>query len=284
MRAHADQRHDDDPECIEVDLDIGFVHKSREQNFSDDDDDKDSVVGVGHGNRYISIEESVDEEDVDEHEAARRPRLETISDDDDMSSYVQQHSSKSSSFADRALSDIESLGSSPKRPIVVDSSGSLTDNGNDTFPTYEGEEGLDMAIGAKSRLNLDSEIAAYQSVSYESDNDEWLRKRDLATRKTQNPKSWLTRTTSEIQSKLSFVTVETPKPINGVAAAKKLLSRQPKLRGGRRRNPIPSSKVWKLSYKERTRDHSGYFDVDFFSLFDSSAVGALQPHHLDVDP
>ena len=78
--------------------------------------------------------------------------------------------------------------------------------------------------------------------------------------------------------------MERPKEVNGVAAAKKLVSRTVKRRGGRRRNPIPPSNVWKLPYKERTKDHPGYFDVDFFSLFESSAVGPYNPHHLDEAP
>ncbi|CAB9517105.1 expressed unknown protein [Seminavis robusta] len=272
----ADNEKEEDTDNVEVDLDVGFVKKSLAPELSQDPntwEEEDEDGGLVEG-RYVSIEES---SESDDNHSSVGPKLDTISDDDeDDDEDHTSHGGHSSSFLSSCSSadDEESLGSSSKHPIVVES-GSMVDEMQDKFP---GDDGVDDANPSPALLE------AYRSLSYESDNDEWLRKRDLATRKTQNPTSWLTRTASGIQSKLSFVTVETPKAINGVAAAKKLLSRTVKRRGGRRRNPIPPTLVWKSIYKERTKDHPGYFDVDFFSLFNSSAVGAVRPHHLDSAP
>jgi hypothetical protein len=280
--SYAEKDQDEDPDCIEVDFDVGFVQKSLHPIFSgnswEEDGNVDGVLEQRH--RYISIEASAEEDEEEDHRCAPG-RFGTSSDEDEISQneglIEQQNSSRTSfipspgpaSFAERVFSEDESLGLSPQVPIVVYSQSDGEGQGKPPIEFAHADPTPPIMPGLSS---------------YESDNDEWLRKRDLATRKTRNPKSWLTRTTSGIQSKLSFVTVETPKAINGVAAAKKLMFRTVKRRGGRRRNPIPSTKVWKLSYKERTKDHPGYFDVDFFSLFESSAVGALPPHDLDAAP
>ena len=266
---------DDNEDCVEVDIDVGFVQKALAPVFSNghnswDDDEP------GELSRYVSIEEG--EKDGARKRFPKNTLLETTSDEDVFSKLTDHDTSgnaasdpptsKTSSYDGR---EDESIVESIHAPILVESSSSgLAAILDEQFDADPAPLGMTMFR---------------ESASYESGNNEWLRKHDLATRKTQQPtKSWLTRTASELQSKLSFVAVEKPKAINGVAAAKKLSMRTTRIRGGRRRNPIPSTGAWKLSYKERTKGHPGYFDVDFFSLFECSAVGPFQPHRLDDAP
>lgn len=68
--------------------------------------------------------------------------------------------------------------------------------------------------------------------------------------------------------------------ITGVSAAHDLANWRPGY-GRRRRLPIP--KHWQTTYKARTQGHSGYFDIDVHSLYDTSVVvGDMHLH--DADP
>ena len=71
-----------------------------------------------------------------------------------------------------------------------------------------------------------------------------------------------------------------PSKLGGSAAAA-VISRWAPRRAGRKRLPIKQH--WKLSYRERTKNHPGYFEVDLFSLMDMS-VSVAVPHQLDDVP
>ena len=45
---------------------------------------------------------------------------------------------------------------------------------------------------------------------------------------------------------------------------------------------LPGKKPWYLPYKERTKLHAGFFDVDMYSLFDASALNLKGVQDLDV--
>ena len=49
------------------------------------------------------------------------------------------------------------------------------------------------------------------------------------------------------------------------------------------RKRIPIKQQWKLAYKERIKNHPGYFDVDVYSLYDTS-LAIHPPHRLDLEP
>jgi hypothetical protein len=72
----------------------------------------------------------------------------------------------------------------------------------------------------------------------------------------------------------------TPSKLGGSAAAA-VISRWAPRRAGRKRLPIKQH--WRLSYRERTKNHPGYFEVDVFSLMDMS-VSVAAPHRLDDVP
>lgn len=72
----------------------------------------------------------------------------------------------------------------------------------------------------------------------------------------------------------------TPAKLGGSAAAA-VISRWAPRRAGRRLLPIKQH--WKLSYRERTKEHPGYFDVNVFSLM-GMAVPVDAHHHLDDVP
>jgi len=62
--------------------------------------------------------------------------------------------------------------------------------------------------------------------------------------------------------------------IDGVAAVAAMTTRS--IRGN-----ISTKPHWRRSYEERTKAHTGYFDVDYYSLYDSSVVIG-EPHRLDA--
>ena len=68
--------------------------------------------------------------------------------------------------------------------------------------------------------------------------------------------------------------------ISGVAAAAAMTNQS------RKREielQLPVMQHWRQSYKERTKAHTGYFDVDYFSLKESSGVSG-HVHRLDSVP
>jgi hypothetical protein len=67
-----------------------------------------------------------------------------------------------------------------------------------------------------------------------------------------------------------------PGPIDGVAGAENL----DKFSFGKRL--FSASRPWRLMYKERTRNHSGYFNINVCSIYDSSGVAV--PEELDSTP
>jgi hypothetical protein len=72
----------------------------------------------------------------------------------------------------------------------------------------------------------------------------------------------------------------TPSRLGGSAAAAVICRWSPR-RAGRRRLPVKQQ--WKLSYRERTKNHPGYFDVNVFSLREM-AIPVAAPHYLDGVP
>jgi len=85
-------------------------------------------------------------------------------------------------------------------------------------------------------------------------------------------------------SQSQSVEFESPVPsfqapeIGGVSAALTLkrwsINRREKMR-------IPLRRSWNLPYRERTKDHPGYFSVDVFSLYETSAVVGVCAHRND---
>lgn len=152
---------------------------------------------------------------------------------------------------------------------------------------YDSAEDWDLAFGAnRERVSKSSSqpkdsllgneattdaFTFYQELeSRFSNNDEWIMKLSMANWGNPFKKNWLTRS----------VRIGRPKPINGVAAAGALTRRS--LGTSRRRN-CGGPRHWKRSYKQRTRNHPGYFNVDVYSLYETSLV-ARPPHPLDYIP
>jgi len=78
-----------------------------------------------------------------------------------------------------------------------------------------------------------------------------------------------------------------PGHLGGVAAAAAIARRSPRKKfASRRRHDVRRSRrpVWHQSYEERTRGHTGYFSVDFYSLSDSTAMVNQEAHRLDDVP
>jgi hypothetical protein len=105
-----------------------------------------------------------------------------------------------------------------------------------------------------------------------ADKSEWLRKQAMASygRGWERHSNWL--------SPRSSSHVNKPEPIDGVAAAENL---------GRfafSKRLFLGAKPWKLPYKERTHCHSGYFDVDVYSIYESAAVDFAMSDDLDSTP
>jgi hypothetical protein len=73
----------------------------------------------------------------------------------------------------------------------------------------------------------------------------------------------------------------TPARLGGAAAAAVISRWSPRRSSHLRRHPIKQQ--WKLSYRERTKNHPGYFEVDVYSLMDMS-VPVAAPHYLDSVP
>jgi len=256
---------EEDDDCVEVDIDVGFVKRALAPSPTDEQNSWDDNI---HATRYMPIEE-LSERDGQQD-------LNTSIDHTRSSSNQRSSSSRTSSRSSFVPTFKAGVAESAQPPIIVKSSSSSLG------AILDQEEDFD---NDPAPLGMVKFPHPSSTESYESMNDDWMRKTDLATRNAQHPsKSWLTRTTSEISNKLRFAVVETPKSINGVEAAKKLAMRRSRVYGGNRRSFIPSTNAWKLSYKERTKDHPGYFNVDFCSLMDSAAVGPLQSHRMDDKP
>jgi hypothetical protein len=81
-------------------------------------------------------------------------------------------------------------------------------------------------------------------------------------------------------SRLSMAngTSTTGKVISAVSAATALLEKENSFR-----KQFPFSSLWRLSYARRTNNHEGYFDVDVYSLYASTVIGAYH-HPLDNVP
>ena len=298
---------EEDADAIEVDLDVGFVQKSLAPIFSDEHGTWDELDS--NHNSYDASVEGRDRYACKQHSASsleeENAGLESASSThfhapgrnsrDDLSqnggtSLSEQNASgslhipsskTSSSFADR---DDETYTYSSKVPLpLISSSMNGSENGHVSARSREEEtNAFDDEALDEFPVNNHQQYVPYKEGSYDSDHNEWMRKRDFATRKTQDPNSWITRTTSNISNKFSFVTGEAPMTINGVDAAKRLSIKTLKTRASRHR--IPGTNAWKLSYKDRCKDHPGYFDVDYYSLFESSDVSRTQPHPFDFAP
>jgi hypothetical protein len=111
------------------------------------------------------------------------------------------------------------------------------------------------------------------SFIYESCEDRgvWLRKCAMATygKGWEKHKRWL--------SPRNSASLIKPKPIDGVATAESL----GKFLYGKKM--LPLTRPWKLSYKERTKAHSGYFKVDVYSVYEAASTD-YTPHELDYTP
>jgi hypothetical protein len=112
---------------------------------------------------------------------------------------------------------------------------------------------------------------------HESVQDQWIRRRSMATWSNHNQwkhEQWLA------PKQLKVIEVDDPQEINGVEAAETLSC--PAFRRNTRKGP-PGTDQWRLPYKERTSAHPGYFNVDVYSLYDSTDA-LTQIHRLDSKP
>ena len=112
------------------------------------------------------------------------------------------------------------------------------------------------------------------SICYDKKEEKntWLRKQAMASygKGWEKHSSWLS---PKASSKLIK-----PGPIDGVAAADNL----GRFLIGKRL--FPDARPWKLPYKERTKEHSGFFHVDVFSIYESSGVDYRRPDDMDMTP
>jgi hypothetical protein len=112
---------------------------------------------------------------------------------------------------------------------------------------------------------------------HESIEDQWIRRRSMATWSTHNQwkhEQWLA------PKKLKVIEVDDPREINGVEAAETLSC--PAFRRNTSKG-CPGTDQWRLPYKERTSAHPGYFKVDVYSLYNSTDA-LTQIHRLDSKP
>jgi hypothetical protein len=112
---------------------------------------------------------------------------------------------------------------------------------------------------------------------HESVEDQWIRRRSMATWSTHNQwkhEQWLA------PKQLKVIEVDDPREINGVEAAETLSC--PAFRRNTRKG-CPGTDQWRLPYKERTSAHPGYFNVDVYSLYNSTDA-LTQIHRLDSKP
>ena len=70
--------------------------------------------------------------------------------------------------------------------------------------------------------------------------------------------------------------------LGGVAAAIAITQRSPRHKSQSNKILYSKRPVYRRSYQERTREHSGYFDVDFYSLSDATAINQ-EAHRLDEE-
>ncbi len=70
--------------------------------------------------------------------------------------------------------------------------------------------------------------------------------------------------------------------LGGVAAAVAITQRSPRHKSRSSKVLYSKRPVYRQSYEERTREHSGYSDVDFYSLSDATAINQ-EAHRLDED-
>ena len=70
--------------------------------------------------------------------------------------------------------------------------------------------------------------------------------------------------------------------LGGVAAAIAITQRSPRHKSQSNKILYSKRPVYRRSYQERTREHSGYFDIDFYSLSDATAINQ-EAHRLDEE-
>jgi hypothetical protein len=129
-----------------------------------------------------------------------------------------------------------------------------------------------------SKHNRPMSFDMVKSTSFAFDNREreekiaWVRKNIMARYQPswEKHKRWLAPTNSSASLD--------PKDINGVAAAEKL--RQ----FSYGRSLFPVVRPWRITYKERTNQHQGYFKVDVYSIYETSMVDHGEAHPLDHTP
>lgn len=85
---------------------------------------------------------------------------------------------------------------------------------------------------------------------------------------------------SKLQEKKYWVQGRQSVDIGGVSAAKSIARWS--LRRYQNRNPVLQRR-WTQPYKERIKDHPGFFSVDVFSLYEASAVLGVSSHKFDDD-
>lgn len=123
-------------------------------------------------------------------------------------------------------------------------------------------------------LGLSFSGSVRASRSFEAVETKWVRKRSMAM--WTKSKQWLpTKNHQEV------VEVSDPKPIDGVAVAATL--DRPAFRRYVPRD-LPGTHQWRLPYKDRTQAHPGYFDVNVYSLYETTDVVAAPAHRHDEKP
>jgi hypothetical protein len=248
--------------AVEVDAEMGFVNKSFEP--TDDDDDgawwEDKTGEEKEGVQVGALKSKAAKSVVKEHKLDVAPTF--------------------SLEIDENLAISESLVQSPRKTRKSEYKRNDTD---ESVKAVKGTRGNDNGVrqteAGPSRMESTNALTVRNSVSafrgrgifaferlFE---DRAARARRLAASKWRNPweKRWVVRK----QSRRVNLLMEVDAPsVSGVATAASLSKWTT-----RKKRVIPVKQHWPTTYKERTKHHEGYLDVDVYSLYDMSTPFGL---------
>jgi len=270
---------------VEVDAEIGFVDRSLEPTVEDDDEAGAWWSGERLNNMATEDPRSNAMNLNDTQEEVQLPAVSSAASSTSTSivSSRGRRGRRSRRQSSRGRDDwsVASKSDDDSSSVLSRRRQAATSGRKRTSPLASPSQGLVRANNSFSRLQLtpNSSMRSH-AFGFEKFFDSEVYNRRMEAAKWNSPweRRWRIDSSKRRNPANLLLDIDFP-PISGVAAAAKLTQWAP--RNVKRRMPVRHH--WNTTYKERTMRHEGYFDVDVFSIYDTSIV-LDEPDELDYDP
>lgn len=275
----AEANHVAADEAVEVDLDVGFVNKTLETVASEEFAWWDGAIEKGHDVHALSVDSRQVQTRVDEPLTPTSPRYGSI----------ETRRSQSGSPRKSGIPRAKPM----KSPVDPEQLRALQNQKAQATSQQLLDTARSFVLNSLSADDVQPSLSLTKVPSLINDLETMFEEREKWIIRSNNAKHarwknpWETRWTNGSDrpsiNSTAIATFEASKAphLGGVAAAMKLSiwSTRPE-RHGRR---IPVKQQWRLAYKERTRNHAGYSNIDVYSLYDATIVVA-ENHPYDDEP